>query len=215
MSETTNQNTTTNTQKKNAKTNEFVNEVAIQGRLIHKYSTEKTTILTVNVGRPGTTPDYPKIVFFGPAKEDAAKYETGSFVKITGNIQSSKKNPNIKNQVLVSIFGESISPAETQFEKDFDVPGIYAPIVNHFRLAGNIVSVDIPSKNVARFTVRCHTNGHLSLIPIVYFSKDPAKVVAEHLPGTFVRAYGSVQTSKTVKNGASRYYQSYIATELQ
>ena len=214
MSEATNQNVTTNTQKKNTKTNEFVNEITIQGRLVHKYSAEKATILTINAGRSGASSDFPKVVFFGDAREEAAKHDTGSFVKITGNIQSSKKKPNIKNQVLVSIFGETIGPAETQLEKDFSVPGVYAPIVNHFRLAGNIVSVDIPSKNIVRFTVKCYKNGHPSFIPLVHFTKNPTRVVAEHLPGSFVRAYGSVQTSRTEKNGVTHYHQSYVATEL-
>ena len=192
-----------------------VNEVFIQGRIIHKYASEKATILTISTGRATIAPNYPKIVFFAEVKEAADSYEVGNFVKVVGNIQSSKRNPHIKNQNLLSVFGESIMPAETQFELDHGIPGAFAPAINHFKLAGVITAVDIPTKNIVRLTVRCVKNGRPSFVTIIHFSKEPAKVVAEHLPGTFVRVSGSVQTSKNEKGGETKYYQSYVASELK
>ena len=191
-----------------------VNEVLIQGKIVHKYVTDKATLLTVNTGRATPTPNYPKVVFFNSAKDEAAKYEVGDSVKVIGNIQSTKKNPKIKNQMMISIFGESISAAETQFEKDFGIPGEYAPSINRFKLAGKVLEVDIPSKNIVRFTVHTIKNGHNSFVKLTYFSKDPASVISQHLPGSFVRVNGSIQTTRSEKNGEIRYFQSYVASEL-
>ena len=76
------------------------------------------------------------------------------------------------------------------------------------------VAIDIPSKGIVRLTVRCVKNGHLSLVKLVHFAKDPAAVIANHLPGDFVRVNGSVQTTKEERNGETRFYQSYVASEL-
>lgn len=201
-------------EKTKAKVTENVNEVEIQGKLVHKFVTDKATLLTVNTGRATTVPNYPKVVFFGPEKDEAAKFEVGDNVRITGNIQSSKRNPAIKNQVTLSVFGETIAPATTQFEQNFGVSGVYAAPINQFKLAGTIVSIDIPNKNLVRLTVRCVKNNRISFVQLVHFSKFPEKVIAEYLPGDFVRVLGSVQTTKQEKNGEMRYYQSYVVTEL-
>lgn len=192
-----------------------VNEVVIQGKIIHKYAAEKVTILTISTGRATAIPNYPKVVFFEDLKDTAASYEVGTFVKAVGNIQSSKRNPHIKNQTVLSVFGESIELAETQFELDHGIPGAFAPVINHFKLAGVITAIDIPTRNIVRLTVKCVKNGRTSFVTLSYFSKEPAKVIAEHLPGTFVRASGSVQTSKTEKDGVTKHYQSYVASELK
>ena len=193
---------------------EAVNEVVLQGKIVHKFATDKTTILTISTGRATLVPNHPKVVFFGDVKDEAAKYEVGEFVHVIGNIQSSKRNPKIKNQSTLSVFGESIEAAKTQFEQDFGVPGKYAPVINHFKIAGRISAIDIPSKNVVRITVVCPKNGRISFVTVSHFAKDPAKVIADHLPGSFVRVYGNVSTSKVVKGKDTRYYQSYIASEL-
>ena len=215
--ERTNKNTTTERTAENKKAkNTDVNEVVIQGRVVHAYATGKATILTISTGRATITPNYPKVVFFGELAEEAAKYSAGHFVKAVGNIQSTKKNPNIKNQVTLSIFGESISLAETQFELDHGLPGLYSAAINHFKLAGSIVSIDIPAKNIVRFTVKTVKNGRPSFVELSLYSKETAKIVSEHLPGSFVRVSGTVQTSRsTNKKGETKYYQSYVVSELQ
>ena len=192
----------------------YVNDVLIQGKVVHKFTTDKVTLLTVNTGRATSVPNYPKIVFFGNLKDEAAKFEKGDSVKITGNIQSSKRNPAIKNQITLTVFGESIAPAETQFQQAFGVPGVYAAPVNHFMLAGTITSIDVPSKNIVRLTVRCVKNNRISFVQLVYFSNYPEKVITEYLPGTYVRVIGHIQTDKQEKNGEMRYYQSFVVSEL-
>ena len=196
------------------KTNENVNEVVIQGRLVHKYRAEKATLLTINTGRATNVPNYPKVVFFGDAKDEAAKYNVGDNVRVEGNIQSSKPNPKIKNQVTLSVFGESICAAETQLEQDFNVPGSFVTPVNHFKLAGTIIDISLPARNVVRITVKCTKNGRPSFVRMVYFTKSPEKIIAEHLPGNYIRVYGIVQTTKQEKNGEKLYQQSYIITEM-
>lgn len=215
MNEMTTQSSAPENKQNNADlTHNDVNEVLIQGKIVHKYVTDKATLLTINTGRATPTPNYPKVVFFNPTKDDAAKYEVGTYVRVVGNIQSTKRNPNIKNQMLISIFGESISAAETQFETDFGIPGEYAPSINRFKLAGRISEVDVPSKNIVRFTVHTVKNGRNSFVKLTYFSKDPAIVISQHLPGSFIRVNGSIQTTRSEKNGNVRYFQSYVASEL-
>lgn len=214
--ERTNHNTLEESTTQNTKrANEDLNEVVIQGRVVHRFATDKTTILTISTGRATISTNYPKVVFFGDMKDEAAKCAVGSYVRAVGNIQSSKRNPKIKNQTTLSIFGESVGPAPTQFEEDHGIPGLYASSVNHFKLAGTITAIDIPTRNMVRFTVKCVKNGRPSFVNLAFFSKEPAKVVAAHLPGSFVRVSGSVQTSKTTKNGEVHHYQSYVASELK
>ena len=218
MEEKTNQNTLNENATKKTKQSMpkvDLNEAVIQGRIVHKYAADKATILTISTGRATISPDYPKVVFFGSMKDEANKYSTGSFVKVVGNIQSSRRNPKIKNQMTLSIFGETIEPASTQFEEDHGIPGTYANVINHFRLAGTITAIDIPAKNIVRLTVRCVKNKRQSFVTIIYFSKNPANVIAEHLPGSFVRVSGSVQTTRNEKRGETRYFQNYVASELK
>ena len=192
-----------------------VNEVVLQGKIVHKYVVDKATLLTINTGRATLVPNYPKVVFFGAGKDEAAKYNTGDNVRIVGNIQSSKRNPNIKNQQTISIFGEEITAAETQFEKDFGIPGVYAIPVNHFKLAGTITEVNIPNKNNVTLVVKTMKNGHVSYVKLVHFTKNPEQIIGKYLPGEYVCVSGLVQTSKLERNGEPVYLQSYIANEIR
>lgn len=194
--------------------NEDVNEVILQGRIVHKFANEKSVILTIATGRATITPNYPKVVFLGETKDEAVKYEVGDSVKIVGNLQSSKPNPNIKNQMLVSVFGESIEVAKTQFEEDYGIKGNYAMAINRFKLAGTITAIDIPTSSIVRFTVRCVKNGRISFVVLIHYSKNPMAIIQSHLPGSFVRVSGSVQTQKITKGNKTNYYQNYTVTEL-
>lgn len=199
----------------NSKTNHpDINEVIIQGRIAYKYATEKATMLTINTGRATVVANYPQAVFFGDTKEIAALYNIGDYVKIVGNIQSSKRNPSIKNQNTLSIFGETVEKAETIFEEDFDVPGKYVAPINRYKLAGTITGVNIPNNKTVNLVVRTTKNGHVSYVKVIHFTKTPNDVIGKLLPGNHVMISGYVQTGKIAKNGEVKYLQSYIANEI-
>ena len=86
-----------------------VNDVTIQGTIVHKFVTPKIAILTISTGNATSIVNYPKVLFFGDLREQVEKnYEVKDHVTIKGNIQSSRKKEGVVKQVRQSIFAESI-----------------------------------------------------------------------------------------------------------
>lgn len=196
---------------------ETINEVTLQGGITHKFSTDKVTILTLVTKGPNSIANYPKAVFFGEAKKQADQFGKGDFVKISGNIQSSKRNPKIENQVTLAVFGEGVQRAKTVMEDAFNVEGRYVPHQNEFKLAGSVVSVGTATPGILVITVRTNKNGRPSFVSLTRFvnNKNGANAVADVQVGDFVYAVGHVQTHKSDKNGEAKYFQNYVVSELK
>ena len=58
---------------------ETINEVVLQGGIVHKLSTPDVTILTLTTGNITAVKNYPKVVCFRDAKEQADKFKEGDY----------------------------------------------------------------------------------------------------------------------------------------
>lgn len=192
---------------------ETTNDVSLQGIVVHKFSTDKVTILTLSTGNSTVIPNYPKVVFFGELKTEADNYEKGDFVKVLGNIQSSKRNPEIKNQVLESIFAEKIEGAKSSMKEKFGVEGRYIPFKNEFNLSGTVVAVDLSTENILNVTVRTDKNGRPSFVRTTKFLNSGKAIDVS--VGDFVYALGHIQTHKSEKNDEVKYFQNYVVSEFK
>lgn len=192
---------------------ETINDVTLQGVIVYKFSAPKVTILTIATGNSTNVPNYPKAVFFGPLKEQADTFEKGDCVKVTGNIQSSKRNPEIKNQVLISVFAEGIEAAKTAMEEAFDIEGNFVQYKNEFKLSGAVVSVDIAASNILNITVRTDKNGRPSFVKLTKFLRGKNSIDIH--PGEFVYVLGQIQTHKSETENGTNYFQNYVISEIK
>ena len=193
------------------------NEVLLQGVIVHKFVTPAVAILTINTGNATPVPNYPKVLFFGELRDEIEKeYEVRDHVSVRGNIQSSKRKPNVKNQIMQSIFGESIEATHSAMQDAFgvDSKNSYKPFVNTFKVAGQVMSIECPSANIIRLVIKTEKNGHISFARYVYYTKEPDKFLSSVHPQDYLCAVGCVQTSKSEASGDVKYYQNYVLLEL-
>ena len=194
---------------------ETVNEVVLQGSVAYKFSNDDATVLTLIVGGATNVSNYPKVVCFGEAKKQADKFEKGDFVKVTGNIQSSKRKPKVKNQSLESVFAESVEKAKTDMEETFKVDGHYVTYKNFFKVSGEVTATECLAGNIYNITVKTTKNGRLSFVRLTKFVKSAEDSVLAIAPGDYVYVLGHIQTRKKTDNGVSQYFQNYIISEVK
>lgn len=196
---------------------DFLNEVVLQGIIAGKFITPKTVVLTINTGTATKIPNYPKVVFFGEAREKVINnFKKGNHVKVTGNIQSSLKNEKNKDRSLLTIFGEDIEATKTIMQSSFnvDVGAGYKPYVNAIRLAGTIVKINKFTDNLFKVTVFTRKNNHVSFVTLTYYTKNPDKFTKEFKVKDNVFVIGNTQTATKEINGEKRSFQNYVATEF-
>ena len=186
--------------------------------IVHKFVTPDVAILTLSTGKATPVTNFPKILFFGELRNKVEKdFEQGSHVTVVGNIQSSKKKDNIKNQILQSIFAESIEKTESLMEEAFGVSTStsYKKYENTFKIAGEVMALDCPAESMIRMTIKTIKAGRVSYARYVYYTASPEDVLSSIHPKDYVLGVGCVQTNKTKKkNGETQYFQNYVITEL-
>lgn len=194
-----------------------INDVTVQGIIVHKFVAPKIVILTVKTKTSTNKFNFPKVLFFGELKDKVEKeFNNGDHVCITGNIQSSKPRPGIKNQSLVSIFGESIETSHSMMEQTFNIniENSYKPYANIFELAGLVTRIECPVDNMFRIIIMTKKNNHLSFIPTIFYTKEPEKVLKTIHVNDYVYALGMVQTPRKENNGETKYYENYVLSEI-
>ena len=195
---------------------ETVNEVVLQGKIKDVFYKDNVTVLTLAVGiELSSRHNFPQVLCFREAKKQADQFKKDDSVKITGNIQSSRRNPNIKNQVLVSILAETVESAKSRMEEAFNVQGAFVKPQNSFCVAGKVSDVELHASNVCNITVKTYKNGHVSFVRLVRYMKSPQDSALTIAPDDYVYALGQVQTTKKEENGKFYYYQNYVANEIK
>lgn len=194
-----------------------INDVTVQGVIVHEFHTDKVAILTINTGNSTPVPNYPKVVFFGDIKDKVvANFKVSDHVCVKGNIQSSKRKENIKNQIMQTVFGESIEKTQSLMEDAFDMDTVknsYKPFQNTFRISGNVLSIHQMSKGVVSILLRTEKNGHISFPRLVYFERDGADIMKDVNKNDFICAVGCVQTSKKETKNGTNYYEDFVILE--
>ena len=194
-----------------------VNNVTVQGVIVHKFVTPKIAILTIMTKTAAPKPNYPKVLFFGDLRDAVeSDFEKGDHVYVTGNIQSSKARPGIKNQSLISVFGESIDHSQSVMEKTFniDADSSYKPFINSIELAGLVTRIECPTDNMIRMCVSVRKNGRQSFVTVIHYTNKPEEILASIHVNDQVYIVGSIQTPKKESNGTVKHYENYVAFEI-
>lgn len=194
----------------------YENDALIQGTIVHKYVNDKVTILTLSTGRNAAgIVNYPKIVFFNDSNLGADKFEVYDRVTVRGNVQSSFRRNDERPHVTQSIYGEEIHETPRVMESFGIKEGNYEAPKNQIRLAGEVLSVDEPAKNVVRLLVRTIKNGRTSNVQMFDFTSRAEKLMEEIKTGDNVCVIANVQTSKKEKEGNPVYYENVVVQQIE
>lgn len=196
-----------------------INNVMLQGTIVHKFTTPKVAILTIGTGNATPTTNYPKVLFFGKDVEDINEnYKIGEHVSITGNIQSSRKKDDIKNQNLVSIFGETIEKSKSIFQEKFGVNEDNTPeyeFKNEINISGKISKISKIFDNLVKIRISVVKNGRFSSVNMVYYTNNPEKILNTYKLKDIVYITGCVQTTKKIVDGKPHYFENYVINEIK
>lgn len=195
-----------------------INEVIIEGKIVHKFVTPKIAILTIGTGEKGKERNHPKILFFGDFISDIkSNYNVGDNVLVHGNIQSSKKRPDIENQNTVSIFGESIEKSKTDMEATFDIKNDndhHFNYQNEIKIAGKLVRIDKQYDNLVRFKILTTKNDRISFINLVYYNNHADEIMKKFKKDDRVCVLGCVQTIKKEINCKTHHFENYVVKDI-
>jgi hypothetical protein len=194
-----------------------INDVVLQGVIVHKFITPKVAILTINTGNSTPKINFPKATFFGDVRDKLeGDFNVGDHVCVTGNIQSSKPKADIKNQSLIAVFAEDIVKTPSIMENAFGVetPESYKPYRNEIRVAGEVMRIDCPSDGLIKMRIMVRKNGRISFVTLAHYTNTPEKILATIHAHDHVCAVGCVQTAKKNINGETRFFENYVATEI-
>ena len=194
-----------------------INDVILEGAIVHKFVTPKIAILTINTGNATPTQNFPKVLFFGDFIADIEKnYEVKDHIKVTGNIQSSRRKPNVKNQNMIAIFGESIEKSDSVMKQAFGVETdkSFYKFTNEIKVAGTIIAIEKAFNNLIRLRVSAVKNGRQSFINMVHYTSTPDTILTDFKVGDEVCILGCVQTTKKESNGEVHHFENYVANEI-
>lgn len=194
-----------------------INDVVLEGIIVHKFVTPKIAILTINTGSATPEPNYPKVLFFGDFIKDIENnYEVKDHVKITGNIQSSRYKPGIKNQNTISIFGESIEHSQTTMEESFGIATgtPFYKFQNEIKISGTITLIEKVFGNLIRLKVLTNKNSRISFVTLVHYTETPDDILEQFKKDDNICVIGCVQTTKKEKNGETHYFENYVANVI-
>ncbi len=192
------------------------NQIVISGRLIRKIKTDKTLSLIILVN-PGKTANFPRVIFFGDnAKKYDEKYSEGDYVRIVGNVQSSKRTADDgKVTFTQTIFGESVEDAKTYAESEFSGgKGYNIKDENEVSICGKVLSIFSPRDNFLSVVVGTNKNNHFSSVKMSYFGRNCGDILADVHSGDYISTVGKIETSKKEIDGKARYFENVVIRDI-
>lgn len=200
----------------------YCNDVIAQGVIVHKYSTDKVTILTISTGRATQVINYPKFVFFGEAKAEADKFEKYDNVQVKGNIQSSRRTKDGKKFTTQSCYGEEIKRTPRDMERMFGInDGRFEDPINHVELAGELIAAEATSDGILKILLRTVKNGRVSNVQVFEFTNKAEEKASKLQRGDNVCVVGTIQTIKKERTDRETektetvYYENVVARILR
>ena len=175
-----------------------VNYVETVGRVKSVFfPKEKRCLIRLQVGY--NTPE-----FF--CVDDNAEYVTnniqsGDFVKIISNIQSSYKKKLHKN--VTTLFVNRIIKLSDSY--------CFERLKNEFFVRGEVKSVKyLERSNILRVLLKVKTE-HLSTVPLSFYNPSPELLNLK--AGDIIQKSGMIQTMRKVIDGKPVYYQNFVVKE--
>ena len=183
------------------------NTVLLRGIIKVCHYNEKATVMRVEL--MDNHSNFPKVIFFGDAKEIADRYKIYDKVEIKGYVQSEKFNRDEKNQETSYIVGTAIEPLPEDYENCERIN--YKS--NRIALKGKVVDVFEMDKLV-KVTVKTLINGYYEFVPVDYYiyGKNELTTLKN---GDIIEVNGYVQTSEKMYGDTLKQYQNFVARHVK
>ena len=139
--------------------------------------------------------------------DDTAEYvknniQSGDFVKIIANIQSSYINKLHKN--VTTLFVTRIIKLSDTY--------CFERLKNEFYVRGEVKNAKyLDQSKILRVLVRTETFGHVSTVPLSFYNPSPELLNLK--AGDIIQKSGMIQTMRKVIDGKPVYYQNFVVKE--
>lgn len=207
-----------------------INKVALTGSVVHKYRPrDSVIILTVAVNGGMHEVDYPNVAFYGADiaenidKAIEVSEDNYPRVRITGTVQTSRKETDNGVRHYQTIVGDTIARAQTQMEKATGIRGIgtrKADGENDVCLLGKITYIypvvkdgaDEPTGAI--LTIRTYIDGRSDFPRVACFGVRGAYALGLDVGDTVCVTGYLETTNRTRRDGSRGKFESVIATEV-
>lgn len=182
----------------------YKNEITLRGTVAKMVEAKNVTIITMAVKATMTISNYPTIMFFGEAKDQAAKFKEGDRAYVKATLQSYDEKKLRKGQSPELVVGLSIVPeSEAPVQNDVadndlglrPIENAYCRDENQIEVRGQILAIECDNKNNVLLTIRTVVNGRMSIIKYPYYARNTNHFLKNIYVHQFVRAIGTVQTA--------------------
>ena len=179
----------------------YHNEVVLRGEIMKLIEAPKVTIITVRTRATATISNYPTVMFFGAAKENAKGYKEGERVEIKASITSYDVSKLQKHQSDVLLTGQTISREPELFESpERDGAKPIEPVCfndfNMIDLSGQILAIECDKNNDISLTIRTFSNSRISVVKYPYYAREIGRFLKNIHVHQYIRAIGTVQTAQ-------------------
>ena len=178
------------------------NLAKITGKVVHVYSYNKTTILSIRTIYGSKVPNYPQVKFYGELAEKAAKFEVGDTVSIEGHYISRMNIVDERNVYKQEIIGRKVEKTD---EKSF----------NEVVISGKIVKLMECKEGVVMLVIKTRFDKHVNNIMTFIYPDNVNDILEKFEINDIVRIKGNIQTKKRVYPDVTKYYQDLTLREIE
>lgn len=178
------------------------NLAKITGKVVHVYSYNKTTILSIRTVYGSKVPNYPQVKFYGELAEKAATFEVGDTVSVEGHYISRMNIVDERNVYKQEIIGRKVEKTD---EKSF----------NEVVISGKIVKLTECKEGVVMLVVKTRFDKHVNNIMTFIYPDNVKDILEKFKIDDIVRIKGNIQTKKRVYPDVTKYYQDLTLREIE
>ena len=178
------------------------NLAKITGKVVHVYSYNKTTILSIRTIYGSKVPNYPQVKFYGELAEKAATFEVGDTVSVEGHYISRMNIVDERNVYKQEIIGRKVEKTD---EKSF----------NEVVISGKIVKLMECKEGVVMLVIKTRFDKHVNNIMTFIYPDNVNDILEKFEIDDIVRIKGNIQTKKRVYPDVTKYYQDLTLREIE
>lgn len=181
------------------------NLVKITGKVVHVYSYNQTTVLSIRTIYGSKIPNYPQVKFYGELAAKAALIEVGDTVVVEGHYVSRINVVDDRNTYKQEIIGRMV-------EKQEDETKGY---LNEVSLSGKIVKLTECREGVIMIVIKTRFKKYVNNIMAFIYPSDVKEILDNYEVNDIVKVKGNIQTKKRVYPDITRYYQDLTLREIE
>ena len=181
------------------------NLVKITGKVVHVYSYNQVTILSIRTIYGSKVPNYPQVKFYGELAAKAALIEVGDTVAVEGHYVSRMNIVDDRNTYKQEIIGRMVEKQEDETKN----------YLNEVSLSGKIVKLTECREGVIMMVIKTRFKKYVNNIMAFIYPGDIKEILDNYQVNDIVRVKGNIQTKKRVYPDITRYYQDLTLREIE